>query len=493
MHLSHNGQFRSRHDWYYNFELSIERDRGYDFSQDLYMPGPISATLNRGDDNGLIFAASTQIRSWRDYDAAFSSAAARDEDHLAGTPDADPLVGSLTRATNDFIVRRDDLNTVIDGYPWFEDWGRDTFISLPGLCLVPGRFDMARNIIRAFAAHVDQGMIPNRFPPYGEPPVYNTVDGTLWYVNAIDRYLAYTGDWAFIEKEIYPVLVNIIECHERGTRHGIKQADDGLLFSGDTDHALTWMDARVGDRSITPRIGKAVEVCALWYNALRIVSGYAEKMKDRDRAKRWRATADLAHASFNHRFWRADLCCLYDVIEVDGHQGSVDKSVRPNQLLAISLTHPVLEESRRRSVVAICERDLWTPLGVRTLAPNDPAYCPRYQGAVEARDAAYHQGTVWPWLLGPFVTAYIRAFDGLDTARIKARHFLDGLLLHLEEAGIGSISEVADAQSPHTPGGCPWQAWSVAEPLRALCEDILATHPNATKQRSTPQPVNSGT
>lgn len=486
MHVSHNGEFRSRHDWYYNFELRAERDRGYDYAQDLFMPGPIHTTLRRNDSTGLVIAASTTARSWRTHDTVFAAAALRDEDPLAGVQNADPLVGALVRASGDFLVRREQLNTVIAGYPWFEDWGRDTFMSLPGLCLVTGRFDHAKNIIRAFAGHVDQGMIPNRFPPYGEPPMYNTVDGTLWYIHAIDRYLAYTGDWAFIEKEIYPVLVSIIEAHEKGTRHHIHQADDGLLFAGDEGHALTWMDARVGDRSITPRIGKPVEVAALWYNALRIASSFAEKMKDRDRARRWRATAELAHASFNHRFWRTDLCCLYDVIDVDGHPGTTDKSVRPNQLLAISLTHPILEESRRRSVVAICERDLWTPLGLRTLAQSDPAYQARYRGRVEARDEAYHQGTVWPWLLGPFVTAYIRAYEGLDTARVKARRFLDGLLLHLEEAGIGSISEVADGDAPHTPGGCPWQAWSVAEPLRALCEDILVSHPKPRNSRETP-------
>ena len=496
LHISHNGEFRARADWYYNFELAAERDRGYDFAQDLYMPGPIAATLKKGDADGLIFAAATQPRAWSDYAAVFAAAAERDEDMLTGLNDGDPLLGSLMHATGDFIVRRENLNSVIAGYPWFEDWGRDTFISLTGLCLVPGRYDQAKNIIRAFAGHVDRGMIPNRFPPFGEPPVYNTVDGTLWYVNAIDRYLAYTGDWSFIEKEIYPILVDIIESHEKGTRHNIGKADDGLLFSGERGYALTWMDARVEDRSITPRIGKAVEICALWYNALRIATDYAERMKDRDRARRWRVSADLAHAAFNRRFWRDDLCCLYDVIDVDGEPGAVDRSVRPNQLFAVSLTHPILDESRRRSVVAICERDLVTPMGLRTLAPADANYRARYQGDVEARDAAYHQGTVWPWLLGPFVTAYVRAYEGMNSARERARRFLDGLELHLEETGIGGISEVADGDPPHAPGGCPWQAWSAAEPLRALCEDILQTHPTSRKadpsQRDRKKTVSAG-
>lgn len=492
MHLSYNGEFRHRGDWYFNFELNTERERGYDFTQDLYMPGPITAALRRGDPSGFVVAASTKPRAWKDYEKAFAAAAAKDEDQLAGSYDADPLLSGLMRATGDFIAERGDLNTVIAGYPWFEDWGRDTFISLPGLCLVPGRFEDAKKIIRAFAGFVDQGMIPNRFPPYGEPPMYNTVDGTLWYVNAIDRYLAYTGDWAFVEKEIYPVLVNIIEAHERGTRHGIHQTADGLLASGEEGYALTWMDARVGDRSITPRIGKAVEICALWYNALRIATNFAERMKDRDRAKRWRTTAELAHAAFNSKFWRSDLCCLYDVVDVNGITGAVDKSIRPNQLLAMSLTYPVLDESRRRSVVAICERDLLTPVGLRTLPSSDPQYKPRYAGDVERRDEAYHQGTVWPWLLGPFVTAYVRAYEGLDTAKQKARRFLDGLLVHLEESGIGSVSEVADAEPPHTPGGCPWQAWSVAEPLRALCEDVLETHPGKSAKERDAKPMPTG-
>lgn len=489
MRLSHNGQFRSRSDWYYNFELATERDRGYDFAQDLFMPGPVTATLRRGDATGLVFAASTDLtRSWQAHDSAFAAAAERDEDILAGAPESEPLVSALARATGDFIVRRDDLYTVIAGYPWFEDWGRDTFISLPGLCLVTGRFEQARDIIKTFAGYVDQGMIPNRFPSYGEPPTYNTVDGTLWYIHAIGRYLTYSGDWSFIAKEVYPAIVQIIECHEQGTRHGIHQTEDGLLHSGEEGFALTWMDARLGDRSITPRIGKAVEVCALWYNALRIAATFAERMQDTARAKRWRATAELAHASFNERFWRRDLCCLYDVVDVNGHPGEVDGSVRPNQLLAISLTYPVLEESRRRAVVAMCERDLLTPMGLRTLAPTDPAYRRRYQGSVEVRDEAYHQGTVWPWMLGPFVTAYIRAYEGLETARKRARGFLDGLLFHLEEAGIGSVSEVADGDPPHMPGGCPWQAWSVAEPLRAICEDILATHPTQAPRKDAGSP-----
>ncbi|HWL91929.1 MAG TPA: amylo-alpha-1,6-glucosidase [Phycisphaerae bacterium] len=491
--LSQNGEFRSRSDWYYNFELACDRARGYDWSQNLFMPGPITATLKKGEADSLIVVASTQPCSWRDHASAFAAAAERDEDLVAQSPDADPLLGALLRATGDFLVRRGEFKTIIAGYPWFEDWGRDTFIALPGLCLVPGRYDEAKQVIRAFAAHLDGGMIPNCFPSYGEPPVYNAVDATLWYVNAIDGYLRYTADWTLVEKELYLVIVNIMESHEKGTRHNIHQDVDGLLFAGEDGVALTWMDACTGERAVTPRTGKAVEICALWYNALRIAASFAERMKDKPRADRWRQSAELAHASFNRRFWRDDVCCLYDVIDVNGEANAVDKSIRPNQLLAISLTHPILDESRRRSVVAVCERDLLTPLGLRTLAPSDPNYRSTYEGNVAARDAAYHQGTVWPWLLGPFVTAYVKSYEGLDSAREKARRFLDGLMFHLEEAGIGSVSEVASGDPPHTPGGCPWQAWSVAEPLRCLCEDILRTHarPPGSSERSRKKPVSA--
>ncbi len=507
--LSHNGTFQPKPDWFYSFFLRIEHERDYDKTQDLCTPGLMTATLQPGDETGLIFAASTQDRSWRDWQDVFNrTASANDKIEndaaTAGIPTDDPLTLPLLRATRDFLVVRDgDLKTVIAGYPWFGDWGRDTFISLPGLCLVPGRFDDARRIIQAFANHVDQGMIPNRFPDFGEPPAYNTVDATLWYIHAIDRYMTYTGDWEFVAETMFPVITDILAAHEAGTRHGIRLCDDGLITQGEKGLALTWMDAKLHpDRAITPRIGKAVEINALWYNALRIAASFAQRLGNTERAEHWTQTADRAQSTFNQRYWNEVRRCLFDVVDVNKQDGENDPAVRPNQLFAISLTHPVLDESRWEHIVRVCEKELWTPIGMRTLSPNDRAYCPRYEGDLESRDEAYHQGTAWPWLLGPFITAYVKATNpkGSDsnqrapglgqgvssetsssassTAHAKARSFLDGFLPHLNENGIGSVVEVADGDPPHTPGGCPWQAWSVAEPLRALCEDILRTHPS---------------
>lgn len=483
-YLSHNGRFRARPDWYYQFVLTAEAERGYDCQQDLFTPGGVRATLALGDEVGLVFAASTQPRPWSDWSAAFGGAesrwsAARSVSPCIEAASADdPLVEPLVRASADFVVERaPGRQTILAGYPWFGDWGRDTFISLPGLCLVTGRFDEARSIIRTFAGYVDGGMIPNRFPDDDAPPAYNTCDAALWFVHAVDRYLTYTGDWSFVSEELFPVVEAILTAHEKGTRHRIHAADDGLLFAGEPGYALTWMDAKLPDHVVTPRIGKPVEVCALWYNALRIAAGWADRLGRRESAARWRGLAQRCRASFNVRFWNDAAGCLYDVVDDDFEPGRIDAAVRPNQLLAISLTHPVLEERRWRSVVDVCERELLTPLGLRTLSPNDPRYRPRYTGDMRSRDMAYHQGTVWPWLFGPFVSAYVRAHGGDRAAREAGRRLLAGLWEHVIDAGIGGISEVADADAPHAPGGCPWQAWSVAEPLRALTEDVRCDLP----------------
>jgi glycogen debranching enzyme len=512
--IDHNGTFHAEPDWHYRFFLAEEVRRGYDAMQDLFTPGTITATLTPDDSSGLVIAASTLGRPWEDWEQAFSQAASRDrptghtlslavkdepvadarpaitgDGPATGLPAADdPLLEHLIRATDAFLVSRDaESQTVVAGYPWFGDWGRDTFISLPGLCLVPGRIDDARRIIESFASLVDRGMIPNRFPDAGNAPAYNTVDATLWYIHALDRYLTYSGDWGLVAETMFPIIIDILEAHRRGTRHGIHVCEDGLLAAGEPGLALTWMDAQLPGRSVTPRIGKPVEINALWYNALQIAAGYADCLGAADHADRWRATAARARASFNQRFWNESTGCLFDVVAAGGHDATADGSIRPNQLLAISLTHPVLDEPRRQDVVSVCERELWTPMGLRTLSPSDPAYQGRYQGDQASRDGAYHQGTAWPWLLGPLVTAYVRAHGSTAPARRTARRFLDGLLAHLAEAGIGGISEVADGAPPHTPGGCPWQAWSIAEPLRALCEDIYATHPPA-QPRHIPSP-----
>ncbi|MBI5762125.1 MAG: glycogen debranching enzyme family protein [Planctomycetes bacterium] len=473
--LSFNAEFKSRPDWYYQFVLREEAVRGYDSTQDLFMPGLISAELRRDDPKGLVIVASTQSRTWREAMTRTETPSGLVLDsRRIGTHISNALHSALTSATADFVVARGAAGkTVIAGYPWFGDWGRDTFISLPGLCLVTGRQADARAIIAAFSEHVREGMIPNRFPDYGEAPAYNTVDATLWYIHAIDRYLAYTGDWAFIADKILPVVADILDAHQRGTRHNIRVDSDGLLSAGEHGFALTWMDAKLPDHTVTPRIGKPVEVNALWFNALRIAASFADRAGDVARATEWSSAAERCAAGFNARFWNAARGCLYDVVDVEGRTGENDDRIRPNQLLAISLTHPVLERRRWRDVVDVCQRDLWTPMGLRTLAPTEPGYRPRYDGDMAQRDTAYHQGTVWPWLLGPFVSAYTRAYGSTPQARATAQSFLDGLSAHLKEAGIGGVSEVADAEAPHRSNGCPWQAWSVAEPLRALHEDVL--------------------
>lgn len=510
--LSHNGTFVARPDWNYGVFLNTEAERGYDTTQDLYVPGVIAATLRPSDLTGLVLTASTQDRSWKTWREAFAHAVALDEVHIKAGAVDDPLLLPLVRATRDFLVVRDrELKTVIAGYPWFGDWGRDTFISLPGLCLATGRFEDARRIIQAFAKHVSEGMIPNRFPDFGEAPAYNTIDATLWYIHAVDRYLAYTGDWTFIADKMFAVIGEILAAHEHGTRHGIRLCDDGLLAGGEPGLALTWMDAKLPDRAITPRIGKPVEINALWYNALLIAAAFAKRLGDARKAEHWQSLAERSRRAFNERFWNQSAGCLYDVADANNEPGGDDPAIRPNQLFAISLTHPVLDQRRWREVVGVCERELWTPLGMRTLSPTDPAYRRRYCGDLIHRDEAYHQGTVWPWLLGPFITAYVKAMGGsagnrpairrassgecavagpdepeptarssyaeLHPACRTARQFLDGLLAHLHEDGVGSVCEVADGDPPHTAGGCPWQAWSVAEPLRALCEDIYNTCP----------------
>jgi len=477
-HLAFNAAFRGRPDWYWRFVLAAEADRGQDFHQDLFMPGIISHTLQPGDESGLVIAATTAAdRTWRTWKSAFEHARSRRIEAPARREADDPLLVPLLRASQDFIVQRGESKTILAGYPWFGDWGRDAFIALPGLCLVTGRYDDARSIIDTFAEHVSGGMIPNRFPDFGMPPEYNTADASLWYIHAIDRYLTYSNDWDLISDRLYDVVARILEAHEAGTRHGIRLDADGLLAAGEPGYALTWMDARVGGRSITPRIGKPVEISALWYNALCIAAGFATRLRDRRRADHWQMLAAKCRAEFDRRFWNPQARCLYDVVDCDGQQGAVDGTIRPNQLLAISLTNPVLEKSRWKEVVECGQRELLTPLGLRSLAPGEPAYRARYAGDMALRDEAYHQGTVWPWLLGPFVSAYVRAFGGTPASRATARSFLDGLEDHLHQAGVGSVSEVADGDPPHKPGGCPWQAWSIAEPLRALCEDILRTHP----------------
>jgi len=343
---------------------------------------------------------------------------------------------------------------------------------------------VARSILRTFAKLVNQGMSPNRFPDAGETPEYNTVDAALWFFEAGRAYLAYTNDLEFVRDELYPIFADIILWHARGTRYGIKADESGLLASGEMGVQLTWMDAKAGDCVVTPRRGKPVEIQALWYNALCIMEDLASKFGNMAARKRYCLMATVAHWSFNRLFWNEKLGCLYDVV----NGGPPDPSIRPNQIFAVSLTHSMLPRDRARRVVEKVEEHLLTPFGLRSLAPSDWQYRGSYIGGPTERDGAYHQGTVWPWLLGPFITAYMKVNGGSEQARRQAQAWLSPLESHLAEAGLGHISEIFEGDAPHRPCGCIAQAWSVAEILRVYIEDVRGLRPNP---RANDRPVQS--
>jgi len=456
--------------WYKNFLYRVERERGLDFEEDLYNPFVLSWKLSKK--RGANVIASTEQRDIGQVAAIRKAELERRLRLVASSPIDDPLVCSLTVAANQYLARRGEDWTVIAGYPWFTDWGRDTMISLPGLTLCTGKTEIAKSILRNFARHTDMGMLPNRFVDSGEEAEFNTVDATLWFFEAARAYAAVTNDYDFIRNELYEVLAQIIEFHINGTRYNIKAAENGLLNAGAPGVQLTWMDAKIGDWVVTPRNGKPVEIQALWYNALCIMEDLARRFSDDDRRKRYSSLAELTSWTFNHTFWNKDARCLYDVV----NGGPPDGSIRPNQIFAASLHHSMLSPERARAVVEKVEKELLTPVGLRTLNRSDGRYRATYEGNQYSRDSAYHQGTVWPWLLGPFVSAYVRVNGGNAQARARAHEFLRGIEEHLSEAGLGQISEIFDGDVPHHPRGCFAQAWSVAEILRALCEDVYQTN-----------------
>ena len=357
----------------------------------------------------------------------------------------------------------DEVRTIIAGYHWFTDWGRDTMISLEGLTLATGRTLEAQYILRSFAKYIHNGLIPNMFPEGKTSGLYHTADASLWFFHAADRYIQATDDTETMEV-LLPRLLDIIQHHKNGTDFGIGvDPNDGLLHQGAPGYQLTWMDAKVDDWVVTPRRGKAVEINALWYNALCVAASWLETEGDKGRASQLSAMASQVYESFNTRFWSSELGYCHDVVDKEG--GGNDSSLRPNQILGISLPHPVLAEDKWRPVLEIVRKELVTPVGLRSLAPSDPNYKSRYDGDLRARDAAYHQGTVWAWLIGPFFDAWLRANPGdWETART----LLAGFDAEMSESGIGTISEIFDAEPPFNPRGCIAQAWSVAEVLR--CE-----------------------
>ncbi|WP_298012023.1 amylo-alpha-1,6-glucosidase [uncultured Aquabacterium sp.] len=456
----------------------VEQMRGYDHSEHLYSPGYFSATLHPGQP--LTFVATAEGREALKCDgmAAVEHQQRRVERLLQMAPPAvvlDPVAAQLTAAADAFIVvpgsrleealharaSGDQIRTVIAGYHWFGDWGRDTMISLEGLTLCTGRHAEARAILQTFSHYVRDGLLPNLFPEGEREALYHTVDATLWYFHAIDRYTTCSGDRTLMH-ELFPVLKQIIEHHVRGTRYGIGlDPQDGLLRAGAPGYQLTWMDAKVDGWVVTPRRGKPVEIQALWHNALRLMVDWSVEVDDPD--PRCLRLAEQARASFNRRYWSPTLLHLFDVVDGEAGEEVNDVACRPNQVFVMSLRHPVLDRVHWEPVLDTVRRQLLTPWGLRTLAPGHPAYKPTYEGDLRSRDAAYHQGTVWPWLIGHFIQAWLK----LHPDRTAARAFLADLPAHLSEAGIGSISEIFDAEPPGLPRGCVAQAWSVAEVLRA--------------------------
>lgn len=460
LYLVHNGALTPEPGlWYVRFQYEQERQRGLDWEEDLYNPCALLFDLQLGP--ATLIASTQPCETSMCADLRAREIQRRNTLGISSPADTD-LIHMLTLAADQFVVRRGENHSLIAGYHWFGDWGRDTMIALPGLAIATGRYDIARDILKEFARHVDRGMLPNQFPDAGTSPEYNTVDATLWYFEAVRALLEATHDYQFVKENLYDVLRDIVRWHQTGTRYGIKVDSDGLLRAGEPGVQLTWMDARIGDWVVTPRTGKPVEIQALWYNALRVMQALATEFGDSAQARDYAALADLAKTSFNRLFWNNTAGCLYDVITPNGP----DASIRPNQVFAVSLTHSMLSPSRAKQVITIIKKTLLTPLGLRTLEPHDPAYRPRYEGDAYSRDSGYHQGTVWPWLLGPFVEAYLTVY-GRGKKRIEeATRMLAPIESHIRDAGLGQVSEICDAESPFAPKGCIAQAWSVGELLR---------------------------
>jgi predicted glycogen debranching enzyme len=464
--LCAGAEFHAREDWYLNFRHRVEAGRGLGSIEDLYYPGDFQLLLRPGESATLICTA--------EADTVESPVAALLADHerrmalLAPVRQEPGWVRQLTLAADQFIVRQPAVSgaaegaSVIAGYPWFGDWGRDTMIALPGLCLATGRSDVAAPILRTWAGHISEGLLPNCFPENGAAPLYNTADATLWYLHALNACIQASGDMQLL-RELWSTVTDIIDWHLRGTRYGIGvDPADGLLRAGEPGLQLTWMDAKVGERVITPRIGKPVEINALWYHALSSAAALAARLDDTALAQRYGQLAAQVQASFRSRFWYALGGYLYDVIDTPDADHD-DPTLRPNQIFAVSLTPGLLDAAQAHAVVEICQRELLTPMGLRSLARSDPRYIGIYRGGPAERDAAYHQGTVWSWLLGPFALAHFRVHGD----RAAAQALLAGIGSHLAEACVGSVSEIFDGDAPHLPRGCPAQAWSVAEILRA--------------------------
>lgn len=450
-----NGQYTHGPEWYRQFLYLEERSRGLDDTEDLASPGTLEFDLAAREAVWLLEPTSAPAPT----NSAERLAALHSQAELERRR---AYPSRLHRAADQYLVKRGDGCTIVAGYPWFTDWGRDTFIAMRGLCIATGRLSAARRILLAWADAVSEGMLPNRFPDAGDAPEYNSVDASLWFVVAVQEFFG-AGERARMTDgqrgRLFKAVDQILRGYASGTRFGIRADADGLLAAGVPGLQLTWMDAKIGDFVVTPRIGKPVEVQALWLNVLAFAATSSDE---------WRQRYERACASFDEKFWNDDRGCLFDVIDVDHVPGRTDGTLRPNQIFAVGgLPLQVLEGPRAKAVVDAVERSLLTPLGLRSLAPGEPGYTPRYEGDAATRDRAYHQGTVWPWLMGPFIEAWSRVRGNSQTARHEARRrFILPLLSELDRLGLGHLPEIADAEAPFTPRGCPFQAWSAGELLR---------------------------
>jgi len=463
VHVLTNGRYEHAPEWYRNFRYEAEYARGLDGTEDLASPGVFHFDLSAGAAELVLATAAADLAPFA-IDANAGEYAEEVRDRERSRRAAFP--SRLHRAADAYLVSRGEGCTIVAGYPWFTDWGRDTFIALRGLCLAGDRIDDARRILLEWSGTISEGMLPNRFPDHGDAPEFNAVDASLWFVVAVHDLLdaaargglsLTAGDRARLDAAVDAILAG----YATGTRFGIRLDADGLLAAGQPGVQLTWMDAKVGDWVVTPRVGKPVEVQALWLNAVWLASR---------RHPRWLDVFERGRQSFVTRFWNETTGALNDVVDVNHEPGTFDASCRPNQIFALGgLPLALLEGAPARRALDAIEQRLWTPIGLRSLAPGEPGYAGHYGGDVLARDGAYHQGTVWPWLLTAFVESWLRVRDGQPGARDEARQrFLVPLLRHLDEAGLDHVSEIADGDAPHRPNGCPFQAWSVGEALRLV-------------------------
>ncbi len=460
-----NAQVEAKPDWYYSFLYQYEQARGLDDMEDLLSPAELTFAFGENKTTGcMLLGAGKPLSEQAELESTDPLSSAQQlasHEHFRRAK-----IGQENHMLDSYLVNRGEGKTVIAGYPWFGDWGRDTFIALRGLCLaLPDRLHIARSILVSWASTVSEGMLPNRFPDRGDTPEYNSVDASLWYIVAVADYLAAINEAPNLDVSqgelatLHTAVESILDGFTAGTRYGIRVDDDGLVAAGEPGVQLTWMDAKVGDWVVTPRIGKPVEIQCLWLNAVHYASSFSD---------RWKPSFEQGMASFRERFWNQEAGCLYDVVDADHESGKLDDAFRPNQVFAVGgLPMQLLHDEQAWSIVNQAEEKLLTPLGLRSLAPGHPDYKPHYGGGVLERDGAYHQGTVWPWLIGSFVEAWVRVRGSSQEAKDEAAsRFLEPLETHMHQAGLGHISEICDAEPPFTPRGCPFQAWSLAEYLR---------------------------